>query len=132
MGEGAGGLLSGSGALADQIDWGDEAVAAAGDGFDVAGVAAGVAEGLAQLVHGAVQAMVEVDEGVRLPELAAQFVARHQVAAPGDQADEDIDRAAAQADLQPLAAQLARRGIELEGAEAIGPWRCGRFHLDAL
>ena len=47
----------------------NEAVAAAGQGFDVAGAGGGIAEGLANFVDGGVEAVVEVDEGVGGPKL---------------------------------------------------------------
>ena len=46
------------------VDGGDEAVADAGDGFDVARGVGGVAEGVAKFLDGFVEAVVEVDEDV--------------------------------------------------------------------
>ena len=54
---------------------GDEAVTAAGQRLDIAGTGGGIAERLAQLVYGRVQAVVEIDEGVGGPEFLAQLFA---------------------------------------------------------
>ncbi len=59
---------------------GDEAIAAPGKGLNEARVVGGIAEGVAQLVHRRVEAVVVVDEGVRGPKLQAQFLARHHLA----------------------------------------------------
>ena len=59
------------------IDAGDETIAPTGKGFDVAGFLGGVAQRCAQSLNRVINAVVEVDEGVRRPDFLTQFV-------PGD------------------------------------------------
>ena len=56
-------------------DWGHESIAAAGDRLDKDGILGGVAQGVSEPLDGGVEAVVEVDEGVGLPEAGTQVVA---------------------------------------------------------
>jgi len=58
----------------------DEAVTTPGNGFNVAGFVGRIREHIAQLLHGAVQAGIEIDEGVRGPEPLMEFFAGNDIA----------------------------------------------------
>src|ERR1051325_2773282 len=57
----------------------DETVAALGPCLQEAGIAGGVAENIAHLIDGCVQAVIEINECVLWPEACAQFFARHHL-----------------------------------------------------
>jgi len=61
------------------LDLGDEAISAAGECLDILGVFGRVAESIAELVYGGIQAMIEVNEGVARPKLGPKFLARDQL-----------------------------------------------------
>lgn len=103
----------------DAFDGSDEAVAAAGEGFDEAGVSCGVAEGFAEAVDGGVHAVVEVDIGVRGPEGAGDLVAGKELAGAFEQKAEKLEGLGMDADASALAAEFAGGGVGLEDAEAV-------------
>ena len=96
----------------------DEAVAAAGQGFDVAGAGGGISEGLADLVDGGVEAMVEVDEGVGGPEFLLQFFAGDDFSGALEQQGEHLEGLTLQAKLDSALAQFACAEVEFEDSEA--------------
>ena len=98
-GEGTGGL--------DAFDGGEEAVAAAGEGFDEARVAGLVAEGFADAVDGGVDAVLEVDEGAVGPELAADGFAGEDLAGALEQHGEDLEGLRVELDAEALAAEFS-------------------------
>ena len=100
------------------VNFRDEAVAAAGQGFDVAGSGGGVSEGLADFVDGGVEAVVEVDEGVGGPELLLQLFAGDDFSGALEQQGEDLERLALQAELDSALAQFACAEVEFEDSEA--------------
>ena len=57
----------------------------------------GVAERLPQLVYGSIQPVLEIDKGVRAPEILTQFLARHYFSGPLGQNGQDADRIATEA-----------------------------------
>ena len=71
-------------------DRGYETVAAARQSFDEARVFAGILQGLAQSVHGLVQALVEIYEGICGPQPLHQLIAGDQLAGTLQQEDEDL------------------------------------------
>ncbi len=87
-----------SGGVADR---GNEAVAAAGEGFDEAGVVGGVAEGFADLVDRGAKGVVEVDDGVLAPETELEVLPGDDLAGMFEQGDEDLEGLAL--DLDPSA-----------------------------
>jgi hypothetical protein len=105
----------------DAFDGSDEAVAAAGEGFDEAGVGGGVLQGFADAVDGGVEAVVEVDEGVSRPELGGDFFAGEEAAGAFEQKQQELEGLGAEFDAEALAAQLAGDGVGLVRAEAEAP-----------
>ena len=115
----------------DGVDGGDEAVAAAGEGFDEAGVGGLVAEGLAEAVDGGVDAVFVVDEGAVGPELAGDLLAGEEFAGAAEEQAEDLEGLRVELDADALAAELAGGGVGFKGAEAVAPgWGWGG-HLKA-
>ena len=124
MGSGCGRRAS---AEADAFDGSDEAIAAAGEGFDEARVAGGVAEGFADAIDGGVDAVFVVDEGAIGPELAGDLFAGEELAGPFEEQKQDLEGLRVELDADALAAKLAGGGVGFECAEAIAPgWLVGR------
>ncbi len=107
------------GVLCEVLDGGDEAVAAAGEGFDEARVARLIAQGFADAVDGGVDAVVEVDEGAVGPEGAGYFIAGEDFVGSLEQHQQDLEGLDVELDADALLAQLAGGGVGLEDAEAI-------------
>src|SRR4029077_14481651 len=85
------------------------AIAAAGQGFDVARIVGRVAQRLPEAAHRRVDAVLELDDGGHGPEFAADFLTGHEVARPVEQHGEDSKRLFGHGDsFLSLAAQLAR------------------------
>ena len=103
----------------DAFDGGDEAVAAAGQGFDEAGAGGGVAEGFADAIDGGVDAVFGVDEGAVGPELAGDFFAGEEFAGAVEEQAEDLEGLGVELEADALAAELAGGGVGFEGSEAI-------------
>lgn len=61
-------------------DIGDEAIATLGQSLDETRTVSRVAEGFAQPVDRGVQAIIEIDEGVGVPDSRAQLVPAHNLA----------------------------------------------------
>jgi hypothetical protein len=60
-------------------------------GLDEAGIVGGVSECVADAVHGGVEAVLEVSEGVRGPELLLQLLAGDQFSGAEEQGFEDLE-----------------------------------------
>ena len=106
---------------------GDEPVTPPREGLDVTGGLGRVAQGLPQLPHGRVEAVVEVDERVRGPELVPQLLSGHHLARPLQEQGQQAKRLILQTDLQSLPAQLPGREVDLKGPEAEDPPRGSRL-----
>ena len=65
-----------------------------------------------------VDAVVEVDEGVRRPDFALQFLAAYDLARSPDQNLQDLQRLILQFELGPVATQFSRGDIKFKFAEA--------------
>ena len=92
----------------------EEAVAAAGHGFDKAGTLGGIAQGLTDLVDRFVEPVVEIHERVRGPELLRKFLARYDLAGVLEQHRQDSERLLLKPDSQAVLAQFTRTKIHLE------------------
>src|SRR4029453_19385980 len=66
-------------ARSDDVDRRDEAIALARDGFDDSRGFARVAQHVSDLENGRMNARIDVDIDVRLPQTSGDLVARHQV-----------------------------------------------------
>ena len=107
---------------------GDEAVAAAGNRLNESRIIGRIAQGVAQLVHRRVEAVVVIDERVRGPKQQPQFVPRHHVAGMGEKVQENLERLPLQARAQlAVLAQFARAAVQLVQAEAENGFWIGWF-----
>jgi hypothetical protein len=75
-----------------RVDWGDEAIATAGQCLYEARILRGVSQGIAQPLYSGVQAVVEVHKGVRRPKLGSEFLARDHVVGPFQERKEHLER----------------------------------------
>src|SRR6202012_5340788 len=76
----------------------DEAIALAGDGLEEARVFGIVAQGLADLADGGVDAVLGVDEDLGVPEALGDLGAGDEAAFGGGEEDEELERLALQTD----------------------------------
>ena len=112
----------------DFFDGRDEAVAAAGEGFDETGIAGSVTERFAEPIDRGVDAVFVVDEGSFGPEFAADFLAGEDFARPVQEHAEDPEGLRVEFDAESLTAQFTGGKIDFEGAEAIAGRRPGIGH----
>src|SRR2546428_766632 len=106
-----------------------EPVTAARQRFDEPRILGRVAQGFAQLSHGAVQSDIEIDERVGRPELLLQLLARHHSSGALEQQPQNLKGLVRKPDLQAMPAQLARLRVELEDPEPEDSRRRARgFH----
>jgi hypothetical protein len=102
----------------DDANRGDEAVAAAGECFDEAGILGGVAEGFADLVDGRAEGVVEVDYGVFTPEACLEFFAGDDLAGLFQEGGEDLEGLPLQLDAEACFPELPCLQIDLIEPEA--------------
>ena len=114
----------------------DEAVAAAGQGFNELRVAGGVVEGVAETPDGRIQAVVEVHVAVG-PKPGDEFLPAYEFPGRLDEMSEDFEGLAFDSDLASLTAEFEGSKIEFEVGEtnavrrlglsghAVFPWRSG-------
>ncbi len=95
----------------------DKAVAAAWESLDVARVVGGIVEGFAKLIHGGVQAVIEVHKSIGGPDTGAQLLAGDHPAGALQERGKNLEGLAAQFELDPALPQLASEQIGFEGAE---------------
>src|SRR5207253_6392605 len=103
--------------FANDVDWGNEPIAALRQRLDEARVFGRIAQSLTEPVDGGIEAVIEVDERVSRPQTLPQLVASDDIAAALEQQDEDVERAAAQLHAAPLFHELARAAVNLEHPE---------------
>src|SRR5262249_5461818 len=102
------------GRLLNQVDSSDEPVATARHGFDETWALGDIAEAIAQPVDDRVEAVVEVDERVRLPQPAAQLLARYDLTGPLEQRHENLKRLLLKPEPDPVFSQLPSRRVEFK------------------
>jgi|SRR5580700_10898764 hypothetical protein len=96
------------------VDRPDEAVAATVERLDVARVFRVVVQGLPEFLDGAVEAKVEVDEGVFRPKFFLEFVAGDDQARALEQHREDLERLLLELDANARLAQFASLQVKFE------------------
>jgi hypothetical protein len=100
------------------LEGGDEPISTPWQRLDVAGRVGLVAEGGPDLLDAEVQPLVEVNERVAAPDLAAQLLAGDHVTRSSDEEREDLERLLLELDKHAALAQLAVAEIDLEHPEA--------------
>ena len=97
----------------------DEAVTPAWNGLNESWIFSGIAEGVTQLVHGGVQAVVVIDECVRRPKKLPQFFPRHHIAGASEKLQKDFERLPLEAWAGfAVLAKLTRGAFQFVEAEA--------------
>jgi hypothetical protein len=97
----------------------NEPIALPGDGLDVAGFLGVVAEGMAKLTDGGVDAVLGVDEDLALPKSLGNFFAGGKLSVFLCQQDEQFERLAFNAQAFPAAYQLEASAIQTKIAEFV-------------
>jgi hypothetical protein len=97
----------------------DEAVAEPRDGFDIARILRGVAQGGPQFLYRRVEAVLEVNEGVRLSQTGAHLFPGYDFPGAFQQHGQELKRLAAQLYTNAMFAQLTRLKIDFENPEAV-------------
>ena len=110
------------GAMQD-VDGGDEAVAALGERLDIAGAVGGVAEGFADLVDGGAEGVVEVDDGVTTPEAELEVFAGDDLSGALEERGENLKGLRLQLDAETGLPEFAALEVHLEEPE--GEFRVG-------
>jgi hypothetical protein len=103
------------------VDRCDEAVTAPGYGFDETRLLGIVAQRCANLVDGEVDAAIEVNEGVTIPDALVNFLTGDDLSCAFDQQKKDNNLLRPEFDHVAALAQLTIRNIKLEGAKADMP-----------
>jgi hypothetical protein len=98
-------------------DGSDEAVAALGKSFDEAGIVGFVGKGVAELVDGGVEAVLEIDEGVFGPEAFLELLAGDDEAGLFQEDGENLEGAILDFQADAGFAQFTGEQIGLVGAE---------------
>src|SRR5215469_6820178 len=107
----------------------NETVALARNGLDELRFVRRILERLAQPGYGAIEAVIEVDEGVCGPKLLAQFLACNNFARTVQEHGQDPEGLFLELDLLAALAQFRKLEINLEDLEAYQrPGQCGRRH----
>ncbi len=97
----------------DDTDGSDEAVAAAGEGLNEAGVFGRVAKGFADFIDGGAEGVVEVDDGIFAPEAGLEIFPGYDLAGLLEQGRKDFKRLALQLDAEAGFPELACLDINL-------------------
>jgi hypothetical protein len=98
----------------DNLNLGEEAVAATSNGFHKAGTLGGVAQGLTDFADRFVETVVEIHESVREPEFFLKLLASYDLAGVLDQHRQELEGLFLQADSQAVLPQFASPKIKLE------------------
>ena len=106
----------------------DEAVAAPRQSLDVAGFVGRLAQRVAQLLDGAVQAGVEINKSVAGPKLLVQFLACHDLAGMLEQEREHLEGLVLELQPNAVLAQLTRTQVHVKRVESRTAASVGSFH----
>ena len=111
----------------------DEAVAALGNGFDVAGIVGRVAKQIADFLDSSVQAVVEVNEGIGGPESLFQFLAGYDFAAAFEEDAKHLEGLVLEAKASAVFPEFAGAQVKLKTieAQAAGRWSVAGHGLEA-
>ena len=96
----------------------DEKIAAAGNRFDIPGVCGGVAQDVADLLDRGVEAIVEIHESLRGPQLLLQFLAGNDLAGIFQEHLENLKGLTLQFGTNAVFSQFTRAEINFEPIEA--------------
>jgi len=104
----------------------DEAIAAARNGLEVAGIFRVVCQHFADLLYAEINAPLEVHKGVVAPEAASNLLPGHDLSGPFRKQEEDTERLWMDLQREPGFAQFPGRGDQIEFAETYHQGRMSR------
>jgi len=104
--------------LRHSIDGYEKAVAATRESFDEARIFCGITQCAAQALDGGIQAVVEVHEGVRRPQLAAQLFPGDHLAGPFKKECQELERLVLELDFRAVSAEFTGTKVGFEDPEA--------------
>src|SRR5215472_3414316 len=110
----------------DLLHVGQEAVAAPSHRLDVAGMGRGVIESAPNLVDGAADVVIEINEGPLRPETLAELLAGHHLAWLRDQRCQQPERPLLQLNSNPTLTQLTASRVDHEDTKLVGRSRLAR------
>jgi hypothetical protein len=111
------GRVGGIGCGLEYLDGRDETVATPRYRLDIAGLFSRIVQGLAQFGYSRIQAALEIDKRVGLPQARLQTFASNQVAGAFQKRFQDLYRLFLNSDPEPIFPQLSRGEVHLEWAE---------------
>jgi hypothetical protein len=100
------------------FDFGHEAISSARNGFDKARIFGRVVQSFPQLIDGIVQIVIKINKSIVLPQALVELVACDQSPRAFQEGHENLKGFFLQFDLETVATQFARFGVDLEGSEA--------------
>jgi hypothetical protein len=102
------------GTIRRRLDRPDETVSQSGKRFDPMRRLGRIAKNGTDPLYSVIQAMVEIDEGIRWPERFLQLFSRDQVALSGQQHLQHLERLARQLDANAVLAQFVGAQVRIE------------------
>src|SRR5215470_9357270 len=114
LGEGFRFVSASIGGYGDPFNRCKKAVTAAGQGFDISRLFCRIAQRFTQLIHGGIQSVVEIYEGVGRPKPSPQFFASDQLPRFGQEYCQDFEWLAHQPDPDPLFPELVSVNVGLK------------------
>ena len=105
----------------DNLNLGEEAIAATSNGFHKAGTLGGVAKGLANFADRFVEPVVEIHESVGGPEFLLKLLASYDLAVVLKQHRQDFEGLLLKADSQTVLPQFACAKIQFENPKTKPP-----------
>ena len=100
----------------------NEAISSSSDGLNKDGPLRRFAQSVAQSLNGGIETMIEIDECVRCPELATQFLASNEFSRSFKQGRQQLKRLFLEPYLLSPLAQLPGVEIDLKRAETNNSW----------
>ena len=97
---------------------GDEAVAPPRDGFHKTRTFGRVAEDFAQLHHSIIQAVIEIDECISLPQAISQFIPGDDLTGSFQENGQNLERLFREFQAETVLAKFAGLKVHLENTEA--------------
>jgi hypothetical protein len=100
-----------------RLNWGNEAIPTPRQRFDKAWIRGGIAKCFPDFIDSSVQAVVEVDEGVRRPDSLSQLLSRNRLTRPGKKRSQYLKRLILKTYLEALLSQFTSGEVGFKDAE---------------
>lgn len=96
----------------------EEAISAARERFHKTGILCGVAQCIAQALHGGVQAVVEINKGIRRPQAGVKILPCNHFSGALQKRGQHLKGLFLEASLEPVAAELPGTKVYLKDSKA--------------